>query len=274
MTSTKQTYTPEKYWEGVLREHLDERGVAYPHLPLSFNRAFYRAQIAAVTQLTSKHDITADKVLDIGAGSGVWIEYWERAGSTSVSGLDLTETAVEGLRKRFPSHDFQVGDIGAENLDLAGHYDAVSAMSVLLHITNDDRWQRAWKNIATLLRPGGHLILMEPILMHDWFGRPFDDASNSRARKLEMCESAARAAGLQIIETCPATVLLCNPIDTRSRATYLAMWFYWAALERLVKGSEPRGKAVGSALGALDVPLRRVLPGGPTAKLLLARRIS
>jgi SAM-dependent methyltransferase len=274
MNSPKPIYSPEEYWEGVLGENLDERGVAYPHLPLTFNRTFYKAQIDSVARLTSRHDIPVEKVLDIGAGSGVWINYWERAGASQISGLDLTETAVNGLRGRFPSHDFRVGDIGSKNPVFSEQFDVISAMSVLLHITDDARWLRAWENIGELLRPGGYLVLMEPILMHEWHGAPFDATSNSKARKYEMCVEAATSAGLEIVDTRPATVLLCNPIDTRSRATYRAMWFYWAVLERLIRGNEGRGNIVGAVLGALDLPLRRLLPGGPTAKLLLARRVS
>jgi hypothetical protein len=63
-------------------------------------------------------------------------------------------------------------------------------MSVLLHIVDDSRWRRALRNVATVLAPGGHLVVIDPVVVHGWWGhssvrRPIvvHDISGSRTRR-------------------------------------------------------------------------------------------
>ena len=267
-------YDAQGYWDALLEAHPDERGVAYPNLAVSLNRAMYGALLASTTRLVHDHGIAdgPGRVLDVGSGTGVWIDFWTRAGATSVTGLDLTQAAVDGLRRAYPGVAFERADVGGEELPVEGPFDVVSAMSVLLHITDDDRWRRAWRNISRVLRPGGHAVLIEPAVAHKWWGPAFDATSNSKARPLSEYRAAIVAAGLSLVELRPATVLLANPIDSRSSTGFDLLSRYWAALSRVVGTDEARGRAAGTVLSALDAPLRRLLPHGPTAKLMLLRR--
>lgn len=268
------TYEAQHYWDVLLGRSLDESAVAYPWLPLSFNRAMYATFLGETRQLLSDHHVnTPSRVLDIGAGTGIWVDFWRELGATDIIGLDLTEAAVTGLQHRFPNHTFVKGDIGAETLPVSGRFDAVSAMSVLLHITDDQRWQRAWTNIAHVLEPGGYAVLIEPLVAHRWWGAPFDDESNSKARPRRAYDDACRIAGLEVVDVRPATTLLANPIDARSRLGYGGLSLAWRGLSAAVRGSEARGRIAGAVLGRLDAPLRRRMPNGPSAKLILVRRV-
>lgn len=267
------TYEAQQYWDNVLGHSLDERGVAYPWLPLSFNRAIYRALLQSTKKvLADNHIDIPTRVLDIGSGTGIWVDYWHNSGAREIVGLDLTEAAVLGLKRRYPYGTFLQADVGADVVPVTGPFDVVSAMSVLLHITDDARWQQAWNNIATVLKPGGHAILIEPVVAHQWWGEAFDEISNSKARTLAAYEDAIRFAGLELLGLRPATVLLANPIDTRSRRTFRLLTLAWEMMSATIRGSETRGRVVGGLLGRLDPPLRRLLPFGPSAKLLLVRR--
>jgi SAM-dependent methyltransferase len=233
----------------------------------------YGAFLAATAKLLADHDISAPaRVLDIGSGTGIWVEFWRGAGAQEVVGVDLTDAAVAGLRGRFPNGTFVQADIGAQSLPVSGAFDVVSAMSVLLHITDEPRFQQAWTNIAGALGSGGYAILIEPVVAHQWWGKPFDENSHSKARPLSAYTDACHLAGLELVDIRPATVLLANPIDARSRLAFRLLFWWWAALEALVRGNEGRGRFVGSVLGRIDAPLRRLLPNGPSAKLLLVRR--
>jgi SAM-dependent methyltransferase len=267
-------YTPTSYWEGLLGEHLDERGVAYPELAITLNRSMYAALLAAVERLLRDHGLGGPpgRVLDVGSGTGIWIDFWRRRQARDLVGLDLTNAAVAGLRERYPDLRFEQADVGDDRLPVDGPFDLVSAMSVLLHITDDERWRRAIANLAGVLRPGGHLVLIEPVVVHGWWGPPFGPDASSKARPLAEYEAAFAAAGLSLVQLRPATVLLANPIDARSRLTFDLLSRAWMLLHRAVGLDERRGRVAGAALQALDGPLRRLLPAGPTAKLLLLRR--
>ncbi len=268
------TYAPKQYWERLLGDHYDERGVAYSELARSFNQAMYAALHDATARFVRGHGLVPapGRVLDVGSGTGQWIGFWQRSGASEVVGLDLTDTAVASLRDRFPGTRFERADVGAEALPVDGPFDVVSAMSVLLHITDDERWRRAFANLAAVLRPGGHLVAIEPAMVHGWRGPPFGPESSSRARPVADYRAAAAAAGLELVDLRPATVLLANPGDARHRLTYALWERYWWAANTLVGQDERRGRIAGRVLLPLDALLRRALPAGPTAKLLLFRR--
>lgn len=273
--SDADRYAPQTYWDDLLETQLDERGVGYPGLALALNRAMYDAERDQLARLLDDRAISvgpSSRVLDIGAGSGIWVDFWDRRGAGAITGVDLTQAAVDGLRRRFPRHSFAQVDIGQPDGALAGPFDVITAMSVLLHITDDRRWQSALQAIAALLAPGGHAVLIEPLVVHRWWGPPFGPEANSKARSLQDWRAALAEADLELVELRPATVLLGNVVDTRSRWAFRALSWYWLALGLGIGPRERPGRVAAAILSAIDRPLRRRLPGGPTAKLMLLRR--
>lgn len=267
-------YSPQDYWDGLLERQLDESGVAYPELAVAFNRAMYAALRESTAELLDDHHLRREpgRVLDIGSGTGIWIDFWKAAGVTHLEGADLTDASVGYLSQKYPDVSFRRADIGGELPAQGGSFDVVSAMSVLLHIVDDARWRTAFANVQRLLRPGGHAVLIEPVVAHGWHGPPFGPESNSRARPLSEYRRAITDAGLEVVDVRPATVLLSNPIDARRPGTFALMERAWSLLGLAVGRSEFRGQVVGAALRTLDAPLRRAMPYGPTAKLLLLRK--
>lgn len=267
-------YSPQDYWDGLLERQLDESGVAYPGLAASFNRAMYAALRASTGRLLDEHGLRREpgRVLDIGSGTGIWIDFWKAAGAAHLEGADLTEVSVQHLAAKYPDVAFRRADIGGELPAEEGTFDLVSVMSVLLHIVDEERWRTAFANVQRLLRPGGHAVLIEPVVAHGWHGPPFGPESNSRARPLAAYRQAVADAGLELVEVRPATVLLANPIDARRPGTFALMERAWGLVGLAAGRSELRGRIVGAALGALDAPLRNAMPYGPTAKLLLLRK--
>ena len=270
---TDPAYVPQSYWEELHAGQHDESGVGYPNLAVSFNAAMYRGltdQTAWVLRRAGLLDPPPHRVLDIGSGTGVWVRFWKEHGVAALTGVDLTETAIERLRMRFPADRFEQADVADRLPD--GPFDAVSAMSVLLHITDPDRWRSALRNVADVLAPGGFAVLIEPLVVHRWWGPPFDERSNSVARPVADWERALAGTGLRLESVRPATVLLANVIDTRSAATFRAWRWYWTAVCLGVGRRETVGRAAGALANALDRPLRRIVPTGPTAKVVLLRR--
>lgn len=267
-------YLPGEYWSRLHGESHDESVVGYPELPVSLNRAIFAALVASTSRMLADHGLLRrpGRVLDVGSGTGIWLEFWQRAGADEIVGCDLAEGAVEHLRSIYPRLRIERADIGALEPPFDDQFDVVSAIAVLLHIVDEQRWRQAVSNIARLVRPGGHVVLVEPIIVHRWWGPPAQDGSNSSVRTRAAWVAAARDGGLELIDLRPATVLLSNVIDTRTRRGFAAMWTYWGLLQRLTHGREWAGRALGAALGALDGPLRRALPHGPSSKLLLLRR--
>jgi 2-polyprenyl-3-methyl-5-hydroxy-6-metoxy-1,4-benzoquinol methylase len=271
---TNRHYEPRTYWEGVLGEQPTLSRVAYPDLPESFNRVLYRAMVAVVVGALRRTgtDLRGRSACDIGCGSGVWIELWHRLGATQVAGIDLAPAAVERLTERYPGDDLRWGDISAAEPPFPRRFDVVSAMNVLLHIKEDERFDRALRNLAAMVAADGVLLVMDPVITRGWFGPVVTEASNSKARPLAQWRAALVSNGLELVELVPVTVLLANPADTRSAFTYTLLDKYWTALQLALKGRERLGAAVGAALYRFDRPLRRLVRSGPSTKVLVARR--
>jgi len=203
-------YHPDQYWQGLLDERFDFSGVGHPEFPPAFNRVLYHQMRLAVLAATVEHGIDVEDadVLEIGPGTGYWVDLWDELGARSVHGLDIAVSAVDRLRAAYPRHRFQEGDLGSPHLPIDGSFDLISAMSVLLHIVDERRFQTALTHMASRLRPGGTVLLMEPLVLHRWWGPPVDASSNSRARTLaEWNEAlASRGAGTRRPPTGHSTV--------------------------------------------------------------------
>ncbi len=266
-------YVAPRYWERVLDAGYDESAVGYPNLARSFNRARYEIELRNVTRaLDAAGQGPAASVLDVGSGTGIWIDFWDRRGAREIVGIDITALAVERLRERHPEHRFVHADIGEPDPPLPVCVDVVCAMSVLLHITDDERFERALRNLAGALRPGGTLVLVEPIVVHRWWGPPFGADANSKARPLATYERILADAGVDVVDVRPDTCLLANVIDTRRPGSFRLMQLYWDVICRVVGRRERLGRVAGGVLGFADRLLTRVVPYGPSAKILVARR--
>lgn len=274
MTDGFQT---REYWERRLRDHFSLEGVGYLRLGRRFNEWMYRIRgevfDAVVAELAGRPGgLTGGRagdpprVLDVGSGTGFYVDRWLRRGAQT-TGVDLTEVAVERLRLRFPAARFLQADIGAPlagPLEAeAGSFDVVSAFDVLFHIVDDGQYARALENIATLLRPGGWFLWSD-----NFVHRPTVRVAHQVSRSLGEAEAALAAAGLEVVERRPMFVLMNYPADTGSRLAGMA----WTALMAPALVSDRLGGLLGAAL----YPLERRLVGrrreSPSTEVMICRR--
>jgi SAM-dependent methyltransferase len=264
-------FDPRQYWEARLREHYSLAGVGYLRLGRRYNAWMYRVRglvfddaLLRIGMSSSLEHWKGRNVLDVGSGTGFYVDRWLKAGA-KVTGLDLTDVAVEELGRSFPGARFVRADIGGSaGISLApGSFDAVSAMDVLFHIVDDAAYARAFANIATVLRPGGWLLWSDNFLRHDT-ERVAHQASRSLAESVRCVE----AAGLEIVDRVPMFVLMNYPADTRSR---LARWA-WTAMVAPATLAEPIGGLLGAVLFPLERALVRRLRESPSTELMICRK--
>src|SRR5215217_7388946 len=104
------------YWERRLSEQFTLDGVGYAGLGRSFNAWMYRVRRRVFLQTVKPllNDPAATDVLDIGSGTGFYVDRWHELGVRSLTGSDLTDTAMARLTDRYPGDRFVRFDAGGD----------------------------------------------------------------------------------------------------------------------------------------------------------------
>ncbi len=157
----------------------------------------------AYKQLISDLKLISDetRILDVGSGSGRWIEFFTRNFRPKrILGVDFAAASVKLLNRWYGNvphieTKFDVCDITHEDLDLHERFDLINIANVLFHIPENDRFTRAMKNLATHLAPGGRIVTTEYLpqqsMRTEWM----------LVRSRYEFENFVHLAGLKIVET-------------------------------------------------------------------------
>lgn len=261
-------FIPGDFWEKRLNQHSGLEGVGYEKLGRPFNIWAYRIRKAAFLNLleTQSVDPRGKRVLDIGSGTGFYLDIWKQLGASPVFGADITEVAVQNLQKRFPDCTVVRLDIGEplpDNHPWLGTFDMISCMDVLFHIVDDNRFQQAHKNIFKLLKPGGKFIYSDNFLKGE----------TVRTRH-QVCHTNAflsnlfREVGFVEKARKPFMYFSNFPIDSSSK---LLRW-HWLAFENALALIKPLGHLAGPVLFRIDRALIRTKADGPTTKIVLLEK--
>ncbi len=273
-------FSPRDYWERRLRDHFTLEGVGYLRLGRRYNEWMYRVRGEVFDRVVAELGLTGPaaeqtgpraggrvgRVLEVGSGTGFYVNRWLALGA-DVTGVDLTEVAVDRLRDRFPRARFVQANIG-ESLTAPldgerGSYDAVSAFDVLFHIIDDREYALALTNIASLLKPGGWFLWSD-----NFVHQPTMRVAHQVSRSLEEITAAVGAAGFEIVRRTPMFVVMNYPADSRSR---LRQWA-WTALMAPAMVSDRLGGLLGAALYPIERRLVTWRPESASTEMMICRR--
>jgi SAM-dependent methyltransferase len=235
------SFDPRAYWERRLADDWTLRGVGFRRMGKRFNGWAYRRRGERFEALVQEFvpERNELRVLDVGSGTGFYLDAWRRLGVKDVSGLDITAAAVNRLRDKFPDVDIHHGDISDDLGALeAGSFDVVTAMDVLFHIVDLQRFAAALKNIGALLRPGG-LFIWSDLFLHG----PEIVQEHIAIRSLYRIETMLDDARFDICGRRPMFFYMNEPRDTSNRA----MWHAWRGVMRIAATAEPLGGLAGRA---------------------------
>ncbi len=158
----ENSYKPEHYWNERFRIHghtgwSDEAIYAYDQ-PLrlkAISKALARAKV---------YVSNTARVLDVGCGTGDLILEFAKKG-TNVTGIDVSNEVIEYAKKRFSSFknvELVVGRI--EEADFASNFfDLVTSVTVLQHITEQQAFSEAIRNIIRMTKANGHVLILETL---------------------------------------------------------------------------------------------------------------
>lgn len=266
---TANNFNPNNFWEHRLTKVKGLEGVGYSKLGQPFNNWGYKVRKKAFLNVIQDlhFDFKNADVLDIGSGTGFYIALWNALKAQKVSGVDITEVAVNNLKSIFPESDFLQLDIGADieaYIPQLGKKDFISAMDVLFHIVDDKRFEKALMNIAALLKKGGYFIYSDNFLK-DQTRRTQHQVSHTQEHLYYLFEKA----GFELVQHKPFMVLSNYPVDSKNKLLHA----YWFVLENTLALIKPLGHLFGALLYPIEVALLKAIKDSPSTEIVLLRKI-
>jgi SAM-dependent methyltransferase len=198
-------FSAQDFWDQRIKSDPSLRGTGHRAFDFNYNYWLYQAQKDSLDILLEKHsvDVSDQDVLDVGSGTGFYVEYYQQKGAASVTGIDIAQSSIRYLRETYPSATFFIGDISSRSLPVTGKFALVSAVSVLYHVVSDGGFQRALGNMCKLLNDNGYLVIS------DLFSKPLmPTAKHAKFRPLDDYQVILKRHGIDTIDTVPIYYLL------------------------------------------------------------------
>lgn len=164
--------------------------------------------------------IGARDVLDIGCGHGALARKLDKAGY-AVTGIDPNAEAITAARGKVPNARFFASGAEALRFD-ASTFDACIFLNSLHHVPVP-LMQAALREALRVLRPGGEVLIVEPLAEGGFFEvmRPVEDETEIRQAAIDSIDAVLLTGEA----TGPAAVTYARPTpvaDIEAFITYLA----------------------------------------------------
>lgn len=266
-TTEAKAFDTEEYWQNRLTRTYDLDGVGFTGMSRSYNRWLYRVRRSNFLRIVGRYNLGASpRVLDVGSGTGFYVDLWREVGVANLLGIDITEVAVQRLQSKYPNFTFVQQDIGDPLLqDDTATFEAISAMDVLFHIVDDVKYDRALSNIYRLLKPGGYLFFTGNFLHSDTVR-----SQHIVHRSMDATRRFLREVGFVVKERQPVFMIMNEPVDSPS--SFIRR--LWRLVHRVAAYSEASGYVLGLLLFPLELLMTRLASESPTTEILVCRKPS
>ena len=209
---SEDQFSPKEYWESRLSNSFDLTGVGQKGFDDIYNLKAYKARIRGLDQLLKESGVKPQdlRILDIGVGTGFYIDFWKKLGAAEIVGLDISGKSVSELKARYPQYRFIETDISdSETLVGERTFDIITAFDVFFHIVDEKLFQRALENLRSLAHEDSVILIL------DVFSKSpvAQAAAHVRFRTYRYYQEALNASGMEIKHVKPVFYFLAPPID-------------------------------------------------------------
>ncbi len=208
------TESTKQYWENRLGNNFNLKGVGYYRAGQSYNYWIYKMrkkQFLRQLKIILRHK-PDPAILEIGPGTGFYTNLMLRLGIKNLSVCDITTVATKELATKYQGIKTYTNDISSKDFSLPDkNFDIILCMDVLFHITDDEGYLQALKNINRYLKDDGMVMLTENICpSHNYRGHITDRTETEIL-------TAMKNSGFSISFSRPMFYFLNPPVNQTSK---------------------------------------------------------
>ncbi|VFJ15008.1 class I SAM-dependent methyltransferase [Candidatus Nitrosocosmicus franklandus] len=255
----------KKYWEKRLNDNYGLHGTGYIGLGKNYNIWMYKVRKHIVNKKLQKFqsNFSSANVLDIGSGSGFYVDIWKHLGVKNITGCDITSVSVKNLSNKYPEGEFLEFDISSNVIPISKQFDYVTAFDVLFHIVDDEKYAKAISNIYNLLKPNGILFFSENFIHKKTARSRFQST-----RSLDEIQSLLQRSGFQILERSPMFYLMNTPVDSDG----VIINKFWHLVKKVASKGETFGRLVGGILYPFELMMISTKSESPSTEIMICKK--
>jgi 2-polyprenyl-3-methyl-5-hydroxy-6-metoxy-1,4-benzoquinol methylase len=270
-------YNPNSYWNKRLTNNLDKNSIGYSGLGNPFNYWLYKKRGKVFLKIVKSYEsllkLPKAKVADLGCGNGFYVNIWQRLGIKDLVGIDIASESIQFLSKEFPEYIFLLADICDPNFILQERFAIISIFDVLFHITDDNSFIQAVKNISSLIQRKGILLISDCIFdeeRYDSFSSP-----HFKARSIQFYSKILSELSFKIIDIKKVFSIM-HPwvIFPKNKIVRFIVRVYNWIFTRVLKSFPFLGYILGPVLYYMDILLDLILPFAPANVIIVIQKES
>jgi 2-polyprenyl-3-methyl-5-hydroxy-6-metoxy-1,4-benzoquinol methylase len=188
----------KNYWNNITKNELSIRTVGNLRFSLHWNKYEYKLRQKMIEKITKHVDLINKSVLDVGCGSGFWINYFSKF-TNDITGIDISSNIIKRHKEKFSDRFvFKQVDITRDDLlkVLKKKFYFINIIDVLFHIVNDNDYKKAINNISQIIKDDGFVLTTDmPIYRKD------KSCSHVRYRKENFIMKTFSDNGFKLIDS-------------------------------------------------------------------------
>ena len=259
-------YHPKDFWETRLSKDFSIKGVGCTGFSYNYNKWMYKSIEDGLDKILKK-SLKNKKTLDIGCGTGYFINYYLRKGAEDITGLDITQQSITNLKKKYPKLKFYTADISKRST-LKTKYDFISVLGVLYHIVDDDKFENSIKNIRKAAKKGSLIIIQDNFLKKY---QPPKVGVHCYFRTYDYYKKVLEKNGIKIIEKVPILYFLNPPFDINNDLIRKIALVLWNIIMSAFAKREFTGNIIGFAFYHLDKLMLKVVKDSIALETIVCR---
>ena len=209
--NSKHEFDYNSYWNMRLNNKFDIEGVGYIGLGKIYNKYLYNIRFDILKHIVNKSFISLKNkdILELGPGIGIFTDYFFKSNVGKYRGIDIAKKSIVELSKKYKEFNFIHGDISNPDNFGDSKYDLIFAADVLLHQTNEKKYNATIKNIYSSLKDNGIVILFDPISVIGTKSK----SEHVIIRDIEYIKKILNKNGLDLFALLPTSFFMNNPFD-------------------------------------------------------------